>query len=96
MGGVTLSAAYRMLLAGGVPEGYEAFVPSKRPILTVQAIPDSINGPNSASAAQSVYDFKFDRQTCKWIPWVHTIAPMAFPAEATFSELIVPTKDTAR
>lgn len=88
--------ACRVLAAGGVPEGYEAFVPSKRPILMVAQIPDSITGATGASTAQSVYDFKFDRQTCKWVPWVDTIAPMSFPTGATFSELMVPTKDTAR
>jgi hypothetical protein len=30
------------------------------------------------------------------VPWVDTISPMSFPAGATFSELMVPTKDTAR
>lgn len=84
------------MIAGGVPDGYEAFVPSKRPILMVQPIPDSTNSASGSLVAQSVYDFRFDRQGCKWTPWVDTIAPMAFPAGATFSELIVPTKDTAR
>lgn len=85
-----------MLFAGGVPEGYEAYVPSKRPILMVRPIPDSTTGPDGSLVNQSVYDFKFDRPTCKWVPWVDTISPMSFPAGATFSELMVPTKDTAR
>lgn len=96
LSGCPYPLCFRVLMAGGAPEGYDAFVPSKRPILMVHPIPDSTQGPSGGTTAQTVYDFKFDRSTCKWIPWVDTIAPMAFPVVATFSELIVPTKDTAR
>lgn len=84
----------RVLSTGGVPEGYEAYVPSKRPVLTVQPIPDTSN--KDGSTPQVVYDFKFDRATCKWVPWVDTITPLAIPAGAGFSDIMVPTKDTAR
>lgn len=86
----------RVLAAGGAPEGYEAHVPSKRPILMVPPIPDSVSGAGGSCVAQSVYDFRFDKQACKWTPWMDTITPMCIPAGATFSELMVPTKDTAR
>jgi hypothetical protein len=80
----------RLLAAGGVPEGYDAFV-GKHVRLTCPGIPDAI-----ASAAASVYDFKFDRPACKWVPWMDAMQPLSIPPGAALSDILVPTKDTAR
>jgi dynein heavy chain len=82
----------RVLAAGGVPEGYEAHVPAKRPLLTAPPIPDV--APDGSW--QSVYDFKYDRPACRWVAWVDTITPLAIPTGAAFADIMVPTKDTAR
>ncbi|KAI9333781.1 dynein heavy chain and region D6 of dynein motor-domain-containing protein [Zopfochytrium polystomum] len=45
----------------------------------------------------TVYDFVFESHpTDRWTLWLHTIEQAPIPAEAQFSEIIVPTKDTAR
>eukprot|EP00878_Enallax_costatus_P024290 GHUV01025916.1.p1 GENE.GHUV01025916.1~~GHUV01025916.1.p1 ORF type:complete len:555 (+),score=133.09 GHUV01025916.1:2513-4177(+) len=86
---------FRILAAGGVPEGYADFLPAKKPILTVPPIPDSLNS-NGSHAPQTVYDYKFDRETCSWVPWMDTMVPLAIPSGASFADIMVPTKDTAR
>lgn len=85
----------RILAAGGVPDGYADFLPVKKPILTVPPIPDSRSSGGSCTQ-QSVYDYKFDRESCTWVPWTDTIAPLAIPAGASFADIMVPTKDSAR
>jgi hypothetical protein len=85
----------RILAAGGAPEGYADFLPAKKPILTVQPIPDSLTAGGSLTP-QSVYDYRFDRASCCWVPWVDTMPPLAIPPGAGFSDIMVPTKDSAR
>jgi dynein heavy chain len=86
---------FRILAAGGVPEGYADFLPAKKPILTVQPIPDSLSAGSSLTP-QSVYDYRFDRGSCSWVPWVETMPQLAIPPGAGFSDIMVPTKDSAR
>ncbi|KAF6263196.1 dynein heavy chain 8 [Scenedesmus sp. NREL 46B-D3] len=94
-GRVRFDSFFRVLAAGGVPEGYADSLPAKVPILTVQPIPDSLPA-GGGLAPQSVYDYKFDRGSCSWVPWMDTMPALAIPPGAGFSDIMVPTKDSAR
>lgn len=80
--------ARRTLAMSGVPEGFADFVPADHPSLSVQMFPDDHGA--------SVYDFVFDKTGLRWKLWTDTIGDMQIPAGASFSEIIVPTKDSAR
>eukprot|EP01029_Cantina_marsupialis_P009143 TRINITY_DN2137_c0_g4_i1.p1 TRINITY_DN2137_c0_g4~~TRINITY_DN2137_c0_g4_i1.p1 ORF type:complete len:4119 (-),score=1448.16 TRINITY_DN2137_c0_g4_i1:93-12449(-) len=43
-----------------------------------------------------VYDFKFDMETIQWVKWMDTVEPYQYDRKLSFSELIIPTKDTVR
>ncbi|KAH9093106.1 hypothetical protein Ae201684P_008767 [Aphanomyces euteiches] len=43
-----------------------------------------------------VYDYALDRATESWKLWLDTIPKYVVPAEASFSELVVPTSDSVR
>ncbi|RHY33391.1 hypothetical protein DYB32_001670 [Aphanomyces invadans] len=43
-----------------------------------------------------VYDYALDRSTESWKLWLDTIPKYIVPAEASFSELVVPTSDSVR
>lgn len=65
-----------------------------RPLLTVSPIPERF--PGSATRA-AVHDFRFDRSSCCWVPWLDAdVPPPTIPAGMSFSDIIVPTKDTIR
>ena len=42
----------------------------------------------------TIYDYKYDVKENAWIPWTKTVAPYVFDPKLSFSELIVPTKDS--
>lgn len=44
----------------------------------------------------SVYNFTFNKDRAEWQSWSDTLAPAAIPAGADFSDIIVPTQDSAR
>jgi len=46
--------------------------------------------------AGSIYDYCFDRVLDKWVPWMDTVPPYEFDAQATYAELIIPTLDSVR
>eukprot|EP00879_Flechtneria_rotunda_P024458 GHRR01025929.1.p1 GENE.GHRR01025929.1~~GHRR01025929.1.p1 ORF type:complete len:382 (+),score=98.71 GHRR01025929.1:177-1322(+) len=87
-GRVKFDRFFRVLASGGVPDGYGNYMPAKKPILTVPSIP--------MASRQTVYDYRFDRPTCSWVPWMDSVPILAIPAGTGFADIMVPTKDTAR
>jgi len=45
-------------------------------------------------AEGTCYDYKFDVKTGKWTFWKETVAPYQYDPKLSFSELIIPTKDS--
>jgi len=77
---------FRVLSTGDVPEGYDEYIPKRRPSLVVLPMP--VEG--------TVYDYVFDKSSLGWKKWDETIPELQIPADARFSNIIVPTKDSAR
>eukprot|EP01041_Mallomonas_annulata_P000971 gene971-1882_t len=42
----------------------------------------------------TIYDFKFDVNANTWIHWTRSVNPYSFDSRLSFSELIIPTKDS--
>ncbi|KAL2622254.1 hypothetical protein R1flu_002459 [Riccia fluitans] len=76
----------RKLAAGITPEGYELVIPIPHENLLAPMMP----------SAKSVHDFVFDKVTAKWRLWSETIVPVEIPVEATYDQMIIPTKDQMR
>jgi hypothetical protein len=55
-----------------------------------------MTAPHAPQDGQSVYDFKFETSTRTWKLWTDTIEKLAIPDGAQFSDIIIPTKDSAR
>ena len=76
--------------AGGVPEGYADYVADKLP--TPLALPSGIPEKDGST----VYDYKFEVAHRSWKLWIDTIEKLSIPDNAQFSDIIIPTKDSAR
>lgn len=80
-------AFLRQVIAGIAPEEYLEYV--KEPVtLTCPGIPDENDN--------TIYDYVFCKETTSWILWTDTLSNPDIPADAEFSDIIVPTKDSAR
>jgi dynein heavy chain len=42
----------------------------------------------------SIYDYKFDFGTSSWISWISSVSPYVYNSQVSYSELIIPTKDS--
>ena len=73
-------------MTGGTPAGMEEFIPKTHPSLSCPMMPDTA----------SVYDWTFNKDKAEWQAWSDTLPPAAIPAGADFSDIIVPTQDSAR
>ena len=73
-------------MAGGCPAGMEEFIPKTHPSLACPMMPDTA----------SVYDWTFNKDKAEWQAWTDTLPPASIPAGADFSDIIVPTQDSAR
>ncbi|KAK9828903.1 hypothetical protein WJX72_002692 [[Myrmecia] bisecta] len=79
-------AFFRKLVSGKAPQGYEEYVPKEHPALLVPMMPDT----------GTVYDYTFNKDTGRWQAWADTLGEVVIPEGAGFSDIIVPTKDSAR
>lgn len=79
----------RELVVDIIPEGFNLFVPTVHDNLKFEMFPSN-DGEND------VYDFMFDKPTCKWRNWIDTIIPQEIEENASFDQLIIPTKDQQR
>ncbi|GFH32737.1 uncharacterized protein HaLaN_32005, partial [Haematococcus lacustris] len=79
----------RRLLANDPP-------PDLKPWVTGQPVKVTTQFPEG----KLVYDFLFDKDRGKWVPWLDSAAAAASPSaldpEAEYSTIIVPTVDTVR
>ena len=71
-GRVTFNKFLRDLVVGVIPEGFDLVVPAVHEILKCEMIPD--NG-----GANDVYDYMFDKPSCKWKSWIDTIVAEVLP-----------------
>ena len=76
----------RQVMSGASPAGFEEYIPKNHPCLTAPMMPDS----------SSVYNFTFNKNRAEWQAWSDTLAPATIPAGSDFSDIIVPTQDSAR
>ena len=86
-GRATFDATLRRLLVGDVP-------PDLKPWMAGPAVPITQLFPEG----KLVYDFTFDKERAKWVPWMDTVSKEAtvLDPEADFANIIVPTQDTVR
>lgn len=56
------------------------------PVKVTQVFPDG----------KTVYGFTFDKSKFKWVPWGELLDPTPIPADAEYTNIIVPTVDTVR
>lgn len=81
----TFDHALRKLLLNDPPADIKPFIKSP-PVRVTQVFPEG----------RQVYDFKFDEQKNKWVPWMDTIEVTPVDPEVDYLSIIVPTMDTIR
>ncbi|GFH22157.1 uncharacterized protein HaLaN_19576, partial [Haematococcus lacustris] len=52
--------------------------------------------PIPLEGSSTVYDYCFDKAKLRWQLWTDTLPALAIPPGSLFSDLIIPTKDSAR
>ncbi|KAI8840277.1 hypothetical protein BC829DRAFT_446998 [Chytridium lagenaria] len=64
---------------------------------TLNGLPNAVRLPIPNEEGNTVYDYVFETgRTDKWTLWLNTIEHIPIPMDAEFSDIIIPTKDTAR
>ena len=54
-------------------------------------------GPDEIPTAQAtLYEYYFDSEKSKWIPWIDVVPAYVHDPEVKFNEILVPTVDTVR
>nr|AML30860.1 axonemal inner arm dynein heavy chain 4 [Marsilea vestita] len=79
---------FRKLATGHTPDGYDIYIMNKNVVLLVELM--------SSDGGMTIYDYVFDKTMAKWTLWTELITPIEIPENTTFSDIIVPTKDTIR
>jgi dynein heavy chain len=87
---------YRSLLGGIIPQGYADLYPAagQQHPLSCGNIP--VTEAGSKTGVTSVYDYVFDAASRSWQLWSIPAGGLVIPEGASFSDIIVPTKDSAR
>ncbi|KAJ3118419.1 Dynein heavy chain 7, axonemal [Phlyctochytrium bullatum] len=63
----------------------------------LNAFPNGIRLPIPSDEGTTVYDYVYEiGRVDKWTLWLNTIEHIPIPIDADFSDIIIPTKDTAR
>lgn len=88
-GRVIFDKFLRDLVVDVIPEGFDLVVPPVHDNLKCEMMPSN-DGQND------VYDFMFDKPSCKWRTWLDTIVPVEIEEKASFDQIIIPTKDQQR
>lgn len=78
----------RALIGGAIPAGYESYVPEMHVPFKCAVMP--------GDHGELIFDFIFDKETCKWKLWTSTIQKEEIPDNVQFSEIIILTADSAR
>ena len=73
-------------MGGACPAGFDDYIPKIHPRLTAPMMPETA----------SVYNFTFNKDKAEWQTWSATQAPAAIAPGSDFSDIIVPTQDSAR
>lgn len=73
-------------MSGASPAGFEEYIPKNHPRLTAPMMPSS----------SSVYAFTFNKDRAEWQAWSDTLPSATIPTGSDFSDIIVPTQDSAR
>ena len=82
------NAFFNELASGGIPDGYKDVMTDMPIGLAVPLMPDD--------EGATVYDFVFNKTSCHWESWTERISKLDIPSGTQFSDIIVPTKDSAR
>jgi len=89
-GRAKFDAFFRGLLAGECPEDFKVYMSdAPPPQLMCSLMP-------ADGATSTVYDYVFNKKILAWQPWTDTIEETPIPDNAQFSQIIVPSKDSAR
>ncbi|KAL3158235.1 hypothetical protein ABBQ38_010487 [Trebouxia sp. C0009 RCD-2024] len=84
-GRTTFDRVLRKLLINDPPAELKPYI-TAAPVKVTQVFPDG----------KTVYAFTFDKSKFKWISWGDLLDPTPIPADAEYTNIIVPTVDTVR
>jgi len=62
--------------------------------LRIELRSNQIKNPPPDEDGATIYDFLYDVEKKEWVPWNDTVEPYKHNASHSFSELIIPTKDS--
>ncbi|DBB17907.1 TPA: hypothetical protein ACH3X3_002922 [Trebouxia sp. C0006] len=84
-GRTTFDHILRKLLINDPPADLKPYIKAA-PVKVTQVFPEG----------KTVYGFTFDKSKFKWVPWGDLLDPTPIPADAEYTNIIVPTVDTVR
>ena len=89
IGRLSFDRFLRAMLRGMIVDGLEDFLPPPNARI-------DLNTDVPAENLGLMYDFVYQTDRRRWVTWKSTISDMNIPQTASFSEIIVPTPDSAR
>ncbi len=87
-GRATFDTFLRNLVVGTIPDGFDLVVPAVHENLKCDMMP--------SDQGSDVYNYTFDKPTCKWKAWIDTVVPTEIAEDSSFDQIIIPTKDQMR
>ena len=77
-----------------IPEGH---ITSTTPLPPAELTKKAVEGEDDGETYRAtLYDFRWDMETKRWVPWEEMIDTTPIPPTAAFKSIIVPTVDTVR